>query len=60
MSKDSDMTIRRYNHLFMTGKPPTESEHNKGWHYCYDWDLLLVRKGFDEGELCTCKLETIA
>lgn len=32
----------------------TEEEIKKGWHFCYDWDGLLVGPGMGEYKTCTC------
>jgi len=34
----------------------TMEEHGNGWHFCYDWDGLLVNRYDTEGEgqACTC------
>lgn len=30
----------------------TKEEFNKGWHFCCEWDGLLVGPGMDEFEMC--------
>ena len=35
----------------------TEVEIAQGWHFCPDWDGLLIGPGMDELEDCTCKRE---
>ncbi len=33
----------------------TEAEIAEGWHFCPDWDGLLVQQGdFQAGEFCLC------
>ncbi len=34
----------------------TPEEIAEGWHFCYDWDGLLVNRNDKEGEgsCCTC------
>jgi len=27
----------------------------KGWHFCEDWDFLLVGPDMEEAEACTCR-----
>jgi len=54
MSGNHKMTMNRYNDLFMSGKEITNEELSRGWHYCPDWDMMIVRKGYHEGELCLC------
>jgi len=31
----------------------TEDEVKEGWHFCYEWDSLLVGPGMPEGEVCS-------
>lgn len=34
----------------------TNEEYSLGWHFCYDWDGLLVGPGMKEyEEFCTCR-----
>lgn len=32
----------------------TAEEIAEGWHFCYDWDGLLIHKDDPEAECCTC------
>lgn len=32
----------------------TESELSDGWHFCVDWDGLLIGPGMGEMHICTC------
>lgn len=32
----------------------TEDELKEGWHFCHEWDGLLVGPGMKEGEVCRC------
>jgi len=50
------MTSERYWELegFYDGKL-TEEEVKEGWHFCPDWDGLLVGPGMSEHECCTCR-----
>lgn len=32
----------------------TKKEYNEGYHYCDDWDFLLIKPGSGEWECCTC------
>jgi len=34
----------------------TDTEIAEGWHWCPDWDYLLVGPGCAEKDCCTCKL----
>jgi hypothetical protein len=33
----------------------SDSEFRAGWHFCYDWDGLLIGPGMKEMECCNCK-----
>ena len=50
------MTSERYNTL--SGPTPprlTMAERRQGWHYCFDWDGMLVGPGMHEINGCTCE-----
>ena len=32
----------------------TDSEFQAGWHFCFEWDGLLVGPGMPEMECCSC------
>ena len=32
----------------------TQEEMDEGWHWCYDWDQMLVGPGTVEADFCTC------
>ena len=32
----------------------TKAEQDEGWHWCYDWDLMLVGPGMQAQEACVC------
>lgn len=32
----------------------TEEELAEGWHFCLDWDQLLIHKSHREFECCSC------
>lgn len=55
MSTDN-MTQERYNYLSkkMDAKL-TEDEYKAGYHFCYDWDLMLIHESWPEHECCSCK-----
>lgn len=41
--------------MLLNGRDPpplTEDEIAAGWHYCYEWDFLLVGPGTDEWDGC--------
>ncbi len=48
------MTRERYTELMVKGKQVTNEEYQEGWHFCSDWDLLLVGPGMPEEQVCNC------
>jgi hypothetical protein len=49
------MEQARYNLLMsINGGSLTEEEINQGWHFCPEWDYLLINSENVEGESCTC------
>ena len=53
------MTKERYNQLDSGQGSLTYEELNEGWHFCPDWDFMLVREGEVDGvhvsEPCCCE-----
>lgn len=49
------MTEDRYRELEadMTLKL-TREELDEGWHFCYEWDQMLICKDWPEAECCLC------
>lgn len=49
------MTNERYRQLI---KDPnlniSKEEFEEGWHFCYEWDGLLIGPGMKEMECCLC------
>jgi hypothetical protein len=53
------MTRQRYVELVRNFELKlTEEEMQEGWHFCCDWDGMLIQKGRADGEECTCELPT--
>ena len=49
------MTPERYDALCDNDKLPlTQQEAREGWHFCPDWDFLLIGPGMKEVEACSC------
>jgi hypothetical protein len=49
------MTNERYNQLMRDDDAELmPHEIKQGWHFCYDWDGLLIGPGMGEMECCTC------
>lgn len=49
------MTDERWKQLMADDSLPLTSEEiSNGWHFCSDWDGLLIGPGMKEVESCTC------
>lgn len=49
------MTNERWTHLMEDETLRlTQDELNEGWHFCPDWDGLLINTHSHEGKFCTC------
>ncbi len=59
-SKPSDpagpgMTIERYEAIMMDQDLYlTKDEVKAGWHFCIDWDDMLIHKDWPEFQSCSC------
>ena len=52
------MKLSRYNELEGGAKPKlTEEEKQGGWHFCSDWDSMLIHSTWDEYSCCTCNIK---
>lgn len=50
------MTKQRYHELMSNFELElTQEEVDEGWHFCNDWDGLLICKDWPESECCYCK-----
>lgn len=52
------MTKQRWNELMRNHPPGTDltpEERAKGWHWCIDWDGLLVGPWMPEEAGCLCE-----
>jgi hypothetical protein len=50
------MDEARYQFLMSDGDDQlSEEEIAAGWHFCWDWDGLLIGPGMGELEFCLCK-----
>lgn len=50
------MTKQRYNELMKNPELKlTPEEYKNGWHFCYEWDELLIHISWKEFKSCTCK-----
>lgn len=49
------MTPKRWIKVNRTGEGLTEEEIKEGWHFCPDWDFLLVGPNMPEIQGCVCK-----
>lgn len=48
------MTPARYTELEYGDIPLTEEEIQDGWHFCKDWDYMLIHDSWSEIEGCHC------
>jgi len=48
------MTPERYYQIEVQGAPLTDEEKEAGWHFCDEWDFMLVGPGTPEQEACLC------
>lgn len=37
----------------------TDTEKADGWHFCNDWDGMLIHPSDKEAECCTCHPKTV-
>lgn len=52
------MTDKRYSELMHNiDLTLTEEEIKEGWHFCQDWDGLLIHTSWKEYECCHCVFE---
>lgn len=53
----SPMTKERYNFLSNDeqGVELTEEEIKEGWHYCSEFDFLLIHPSHEEYKYCLCE-----
>ena len=38
----------------------TQEEQEQGWHFCHDWDGMLIGPGWDEMEVCLCPVRGLS
>lgn len=56
MNSESDkyrMSDKRFNQVWLQNSEMTEEEQ-KYYHFCWDWDGLLIHKDDPEFKSCTC------
>jgi len=46
---------KQYNMIMQRGRVPKDL-YAQGWHFCADWDELLIGPGMPEMETCLCQL----
>lgn len=51
------MNQERWLFLESTGNVLTEEEISEGWHYCYDWDDMLIGPIMPEWDACICDIK---
>jgi hypothetical protein len=48
------MDTERYLELDRSGQGLTKEEWDEGWHWCLEWDDMLVGPDSDEALMCQC------
>jgi len=48
------MDRERFLELDRSGKGLTDEEYAQGYHWCYEWDEMLVGPGQPEALVCSC------
>ena len=49
------MNNERYRYLIENVEAElTEEEIKQGWHFCPDWDLMLIHPNMPESDCCSC------
>ena len=48
------MDDERYLELDRSGQGLTKEEWDRGWHWCFEWDSMLVGPGEEEALMCKC------
>lgn len=48
------MDKERWIEIDLAGKGLTFEELKDGWHFCYEWDEMLIGPGMPECEACLC------
>ena len=54
MATIGTMGVARYYSVDRHGGVLTDSEVAEGWHFCPEWDEMLVGPGMPELESCSC------
>lgn len=49
------MDRQRWREIELGQKNLTPEEIEEGWHFCPDWDEMLICKYQKKGEYCTCQ-----
>lgn len=48
------MSRERFLELDLSGNGLTKDEWEQGYHWCYEWDAMLVGPGQEEALMCNC------
>lgn len=51
------MDDKRYKELDESGQGLTQEEMDQGWHWCGNWDDMLVGPGTEEASCCHCDID---
>jgi hypothetical protein len=46
--------LDRYDALMNEKAELTKEEIEDGWHFCCEWDALLIHPSWEESKVCTC------
>ena len=49
-----DMSDTRWRELMREETELTDDEIEEGWHFCWDWDGLLIHPDMPESQSCNC------
>jgi hypothetical protein len=54
------MTLERWKELSgATAQPVSNLEASQGWHFCPDWDDLLIGPSMGEWHWCQCEVSKL-
>ena len=50
------MDIERYKEIQNMQSGLTKKEIKEGWHFCLEWDDMLVHPEWEEAKICGCEV----
>ena len=51
------MLKQRYNDIQIGKDILTDEEIEEGWHFCLEWDDMLVHPEWEEARVCPCEVK---